>query len=47
VQHIFDEKSHNVRLKLSPSVKSLGATLDEHMTLEKQVSSTLKVAIFI
>jgi len=35
LQHIFDEKSHNVDLKLSHSVKSLGVILDEHVTLEK------------
>jgi len=47
VQHIFDEKSHNVDLKLSHSVKSLGVTLDEHMTLENKYLQHSKVAAFI
>jgi len=40
MQHIFDEKSHKVDLKLSHSVKSLGVTLHEHMTLEHDIRKT-------
>ena len=32
-------------MPVSESVKNLGVTLDQHMTLEKQGSSTLKLLI--